>query len=337
MGRNTARMARMGRTGSAMILLLLAALVLVLALLPAGADAAGEGWSLRIREAAAVTGERVLLGDVADPVGQIRPEVWSELSRKPLWKAPEYAGRQQALPREQIARMLEYYVPEVADASVLPGRLVVQQGGRVFEGRALERVVVEYLTPRAVALGGEPDIKDVRVPSFVFLEDAFSELEVTLNNDLRPGRVTLLIRAVSSDGRITRRISASAFLNLWKAVPCAARPINRNESVTTDKIQFMRKNLAYLGEVWDGKGGPYRMTRSVGTGQPLELAAMETEPMVAQGEQVNLVYRGPRITLTVKAEALGDGDRGETVEVRNLQSRKTVLATVVDRNTVVVQ
>ncbi|MGE4469510.1 MAG: flagellar basal body P-ring formation chaperone FlgA [Desulfovibrio sp.] len=340
MARSNARIARMGRTGPVLVLLVLAAALLVLALLPAGADAASSntGWSLRIREAACVEGERVRLGDIAEPVGRIDLGVWRELAEQTLWQGPQYSGRQQALPRRQIARMLEYYVPEVADACVLPGRLVVQRGGRVFEGRTLQRLVVDFLTPRAASLGGDPEVKDVRVPSFIFLDDPFDKLEVALSNDLRPGRVTMLIRAVGQDGRITRRVAASAFVNLWKAVPCAAQPINRYDSVTPDKIQFMRKNLAYLGEVWDGRsGGPYRMTRSVGTGRPLEMEFLESEPMVSRGDQVNLVYRGPRITLAVKAEALADGDQGQTVEVRNLQSSKTVLATVVDRNTVMVR
>jgi flagella basal body P-ring formation protein FlgA len=328
----------MGRTGPAVVLLLLAAAVLALALLPGGAEAAGEpGWSLRIREAACVESERVRLGDIAEPVGPVRSEVWQELAARPLWMSPEYSGRQQALPREQIAKMLAYYVPEVADSCVLPGRLVVQKGGRVFERRALERLVVDFLTPKAASLGGEPEIKDIRLPSFLFLDDAFDQVEVALNNDLKPGRVNMLIRAVAKDGRITRRVATSAFVNLWKAVPCAAKPINRLESVTPDKVMFMRKNLAYLGEVWDGKSGPYRMNRSVGTGQPLEMEFLDGEPMVSKGDTVNLVYRGPRITLAVKAEALADGDQGQTVEVRNLQSKKTVLATVVDRNTVSVR
>lgn len=339
MSRNNARIVRMGRVTAFLVLMALAVTLLALAVLPCrAAHAADPGWSLRIREAACVEGERVRLGDIAEPVGTIRPEVWRELSQQTLWKGPQYSGRQQALPRKQIERMLAYYVPEVAEACVLPGRLVVQRGGRVYGDRALQRLVVDFLTPRAASLGGEPEIKDVRVPSFVFLESPFDKLEIALSNDLRPGRVTMLVRAVGEDGRITRRIAASAFVNLWKAVPCAAQPINRHDSVTPDKITFMRKNLAYLDEVWDGRsGGPYRMTRSVGTGRPLEMSFLESEPMVGRGDKVNLVYRGPRITLAVKAEALADGDQGQTVEVRNLQSSKTVLATVVDRNTVMVR
>lgn len=339
MQRANTKISRMGRGRSAMLLLLLAAAVLALALLPDGAhaDADPGGWTLRVREAACAHGEHVLLGDIAEPVGRVRPEVWRELAERPLWKAPEQDGRQQALTREQIQRMLEYYVPEVSGSCALPGRLVVQKGGRVYDRQDLERLVVDFLTPRGASLGGEPEFKDLHLPSFLLLDDDADRVEVQLNNGLKPGRVNMLIRGVARDGRITRRVAASAFMNLWKAVPCAARPINRQEIVTPDKVKFMRKNLAYLGEVWDGRSGPFRLARSVGTGQPLEMELLEGEPMVSKGDTVTLVYRGPRITLAVKAEALDDAERGQTVAVRNLQSKKTVLAIVEDRNTVTVR
>ena len=319
------------RAGSALLVLLFLAMGILSLAAPASASG---GWSLHIREAACTDGERVLLGEIADPVGNVPAGTWKKLSIVPLWKGPQLEGRQQAIPRQQLDKFLKYYVPELADACALPVRLVVQKGGKVYGRRALEQLVVDYLTPRAAALGGEPDIKDIRIPSFVFLDSPHDKLEIAGREAVAPGRVSLLVHAKGIDGQISRRIAVSAFVNLWKAVPCAAQPLNRLEAVTPDKITFMRKNLAYMGEVWDGKGGPYRMTRSIGTGQPLELAYMNSMPMVTKGEHVNLVYQGSRITLAVKAEAMDDADQGETVQVRNLQSRKVILATVVDSNTV---
>ena len=56
--------------------------------------------------------------------------------------------------------------------------------------------------------------------------------------------------------------------------------------------------------------------------------------MVAEGDTVLLTYEGGRIHLAVKAEALGDGDMGEQVEVRNLQSDRVVTGTVIGKNKV---
>lgn len=312
------------------------AILAVTGFMAAEALAAEAGWRLRIDGAAVAGGERVLLGEIAEPVGNISDQRWQEVAAISLWKAPALHGRQQALARAQIQRMLDYYVPELAGAFVLPGRLVVQRGGRVFGRTTIERRVVEFLTARAAALGGEAEFKDLQIPAAIFANDEMATLDVALSEDMEPGRVGFVVRALMPDGQVIRRVSGSAFVNLWKAVACAAQPINRLERVTPDKITFIKKNLAYVGQAWDGKGGPWRMKSSVGRGQPLLLTQMEIMPMVRKGGRVNLVYQGGRIQLSVKAEALADGDMGEMIEVRNMQSKKIVLATVVDEYTVVV-
>jgi flagella basal body P-ring formation protein FlgA len=52
---------------------------------------------------------------------------------------------------------------------------------------------------------------------------------------------------------------------------------------------------------------------------------------------VTLVYNGDRVRLSIKAEALGEGGAGQLVQVRNVQSNKVIMATVVDSDTVVVR
>jgi Flagellar basal body P-ring biosynthesis protein len=58
---------------------------------------------------------------------------------------------------------------------------------------------------------------------------------------------------------------------------------------------------------------------------------------VIKGERVMLVYHGERIQVAVKAEALSDADVGQMVTVRNLQTKKEILATVIDAHTVAVR
>ncbi|MBU1612300.1 MAG: flagellar basal body P-ring formation chaperone FlgA [Proteobacteria bacterium] len=336
------KLSRMTRRAQALALLALAALVLGLALLPAVADADAttpgqDGWRLQVRQAAVVQGDRVLLGEIVTPVGTVPPQQMERIATTPLWKAPGNHGRQQAVPRKQLEKLLAYYVPDLAGACVFPGRLVVQRGGLVFERSVIETRIVDFLTPRLAVTGGEIEFHDFRTPQYIFLPDELGTFEVVDSGEIIAGSVALTLHAKGADGRISNRAAASVFVDVWKAVPCAVRPLNRFDEVTPDKITFKRKNLAYVKDPWDGTSGPFRLSRAIGTGQPIVVDALEAVPMVAKGETVTLVYQGRTIKLAIKAEALGDAEFGDAVEVRNLQSNRTVVATVMDSSTVIVR
>lgn len=318
----------------------LAALVLLLLLLAASAVARAEAqasWQVQVRNAACVAGPTVLLGEIADPRGPMPREQWKELSARPLWPAPEKAGHQTALSRERLLTMLRYYLGEQADGFVLPSQIVVQRGGRAVDGAELTRMGVEILTVRGAQLSGELEITDLRAPDYVFLPHPGDKLTIQMSAPVRPGRNNIFYEVVSGEGKATRRFAASAFVNLWRAVACATRPINRLEQVTPDMVSFKRKNMAYQENAWDGSGGPWRVARSVGTDQVITRDSIEPVPVIARGGKVNLVFEGTSLRLSVKAEALADAGIGQTIQVRNVQSNRKITGTVLDRETVLVR
>lgn len=320
-------------------MVLMAALVLAVLLLAARAAAADSGrdWRIQVRNAACVSGPSVLLGEIADMRGDMPREQWRDLSAKPLWPSPEKAGHQTALSRERLQAMLRHYLGEQAEAFVLPAQIVVQRGGRAVDGAALSRMGVDILTAQGAGLPGELEITDLRVPDYVFLPHSGDRLNLVVSGQVRPGRVNLLFEVVSGEGKATRRFAGSGFVNLWRAVACAARPMNRLELVTPNMVTFKRKNLAYQQNAWDGTGGPWRVAKSVGTDQVITLESIEPVPVIARGGKVNLVYEGSSIRLSVKAEALADAGIGQTIQVRNVQSNRKISGTVLDADTVVVR
>lgn len=297
---------------------------------------AGDVWRVVVKDVACVQGPRVTLGEIAFPDGRPPAGAWERLSAVQLWETPSRPGRPVQVVRKRLETLLAHYLPEAAEACVLPSRLVYQLGGKVYSKDELGRMVVGFLTPKLKPLG-DVEIKDLRVPDYVFLEREYDNLEISLAGDPGPGRMGVKFRVTTSDGKIVGRYAGSAFINVWTAVPCAAEPLSRFEELTTDKVTFMRKNLAYVGRVWDGRSGPYRVTRTLGPGMPLLLEYLEPMPLIAKGDTVNLVYTGSTVHLAVKAEALNDADKGELVEVRNMQSNRTVMATAMDEHTVVVR
>lgn len=320
--------------------LFLAVLILFLLLLStnaAAADELGLSWRIQVRNAACAAGPVVHLGEIADMTGNMPADQWKALAAKPLWSAPEKAGHQTALSRERLLSMLRHYLGDEAGSFVLPQQIVVQRGGRAVDGATLVRLGVDFLTARGAGLVGELEITDLRTPDYVFLPHPGDRLHLTMGEAVRVGRNNLIFEVVSGEGKAVRTFAASAFLNLWRAVPCATRPINRLELVTPDMVTFKRKNLAFQQNAWDGAGGPWRVARSVGTDQVITNESIEPVPVIAKGGKVNLVYEGSNIRLSVKAVALADAGVGQRIQVRNVQSDRKITGTVLDAETVVVR
>lgn len=319
------------------ILAAVALSVLLLSASAAAAEQAGHNWRIQVRNAACVSGPKVLLGEIADASENMPADQWRELAAKPLWASPEKVGHQTALTRERLLAMLRHYLGAEAGAYVLPQQLVVQRGGKAIDGAALARMGVEFLTARGAGLRGELEITDLRAPDYVFLPHPGDHLNMTMSEVVRPGRNNMLYEIVSGDGKTTRRFAGSAFVNLWRPVACATKPINRLQLVTPDMITFKRKNIAHNQNAWDGSGGPWRVAKSVGTDQVITVESVEPVPVIAKGGQVKLVYEGTNIRLSVKAEALADAGIGQTIQVRNVQSNRKVTGTVLDAETVLVR
>jgi flagella basal body P-ring formation protein FlgA len=325
-------------TGGTARYALAAALAVILLSVPVLTGAAkGDRWKGLVRGVACVKGPEVLLGEIADPVDDAARRQWPTLSSIKLWKASDRQGHVVTVPRDKLAKVLKYYMGDAAGNLALPSQLTVQTGGRVVDAAELKSRIVAFLTPRAKDLGGDVKFKTLQMPHYVFFPNDYDRLVVSMSEDIAPGRNEIVLSGMTPDGKVVSRRSAVVFADVWKAVPVAARPMNRLERVTRDKVTFRRMNMAYNRDVWDGTGGPWRMARTLGRGQVFTMSHLEPVPLIERGEMVNLVYNGHQIRLSIKAEALGEAGVGQQVEVRNTQSNKIILATVVDGETVVVR
>lgn len=325
-----------GRMKSIFYATTLACALILCAATLTGATGRGD-WKGVVKSAACVRGPVVLLGEIADPAPGTDDRTWQSVASVKLWKASKKLGRPVTADQAKLYEILKYYLGDKVNNLVLPSQLTVQTGGHVLTGQELRTRVVGFLTPRAEDLGGQVEFKDLRLPLHFFFKNSQDTLSVQLADDIRPGRNQIRMKAISPQGKDLSSKAGTVFINVWTAVPVAAKPLNRFERITKEKISFKRVNLAYQNKLWDGKGGPWRMTRTLGRGQAFTQSHLEAVPLIEKGERVNLVYRNKRVQLVIKAEALAEGDMGQKVAVRNLQSNKTILATVISHDTVLIR
>ncbi len=300
--------------------------------------AADSAWRIRLHEAAIVQGDMVLLGEIADIYGNPPVGLWEKLALRPLWPSPPTKGKPLQINKVRLEEALRQTLGDVADRCLIPTGMVIQRGGKVLREDDLRSLVVRDLTPQMRIMDGQTELADFRLPAYIFL--AHSGQYVTLSPvTLEAGRNTLRFNLHEIDETILRKVTGSVTLEHWVNVPSAATPLNRGDPLTLDDIRWERVNLAAYrgGEVWDGRGGPWQMQRSLGIGQPISRNDLIPLAMIRKGAVVDLVYNQGNVHLSIKAEALEDGGPGDTIAVRNLQSKKQIYATVQDSNTVEVQ
>ncbi|WP_031482001.1 flagellar basal body P-ring formation chaperone FlgA [Maridesulfovibrio frigidus] len=322
---------------SVMILVIAA----ITALVVVSADAAtkqNSDWRIVIKSAATVDGPRVLLGDIAEFYGDLAANTKRDLSDVELWNAPAAGRKPVRVNSKKLKVILKHYLGDMISHCVLPPTLTVQSGGRVMNEEQLKRVVVKVLTPHAVAMGGDYKFRNFKLPDHLFYADSMDSLKIKITRTIVPGNNSFKMEIVSVDGRVLRAISGGVFVDLWKPVPCPVRPLNRKEVITPDLITWKNKNMAHMGNrAWDGKGGPWRIKIPVGTGQPIMKSSIEPAPVISKGDRVSLVFKGKHIRLTVPVEALEDAGVGQSITVRNLQSKRKVVGKVVNAQTVSVR
>lgn len=343
---DTGRPNSAGRARNRRVRPLFAAVCLLLALLlgqlaPTGrslAAAPAEPWRIRFLDAAIVSGPTVKLGEVAVPVGSIPPGKWEELAQRKLWPSPPEGGRAVNMTRPKLQEAVMSTMRDLAPYCLFPGGMAIQRGGKLVGKEAIQHMVSKEMTPLLAGLPGETVLKDFRLPEYVFLDHAGQELVLEPPRKAAPGRVSLRLLVREMDGSVRQRLTGSVFLDCWAEVPCSSGVLNRDDLLDHTKVTFKRMNLSGLrGRPWDGLGGPWRVLRPIGVDQVIYQNDLSHLPTVSKGSTVTLIYEGKSVRLTVRAEALADGMAGESIPVRNLQSRKEVYGVVRDAGTIMVK
>lgn len=296
---------------------------------------AGAQKAFLIKKYAAVHGERVRFDEIAMPQVQWAWQKWPELKDILLWNI----SKQQMLviPAQKLKCDLRRFLGGMADLCFVAGQIVLKRANAVLDKEELRKKAVIFLTEKGAFEGEEVTFRDFRLPEAIFL-DQNEVVDVEAASGLKPGRNSLRFVACGFQGNQVRSYTGSVFIDVWKTVPCAARVVNRKEVLEPSLVRFEKKNLAYVhGEVWDGKGGPWRVKRPVGEGQIFMLSNLESAPLLQRGDKVTLKFQGRFVSLAVPAIVLEDGNVGDDILVKNLQSNRKVRARIVDEATIIVR
>jgi flagella basal body P-ring formation protein FlgA len=136
-------------------------------------------------------------------------------------------------------------------------------------------------------------------------------------------------------GDSTLVIRATLWRDAWVArEPLAIGATFEPSQLETRRVDLFRDRDALPAVVGDHS---YAVVRAVSAGRMLTWHDVGRRPLVRKGSLVDVSAAEGRLVITLKALAMENGAEGDTVTVRNPESRKDFAATVIDENRVQVR
>ena len=217
----------------------------------------------------------------------------------------------------------------------------VTRAARTLDGKEIELQVARALEHRNglgdaanLSLTFDRDVQDLKLDA----SNTGAMQPVSARVDQRSGRFDVSFEIGNDAGTppTKLRFTGTAVETVEAAV--LARDVERNEVLKSSDVVTERRPKAAVGSdaaVRDRAIG-MQMRRQLRAGQALRTADLAKPDLVVRDQSVTLIYQSTGLYLTASGKALENGTEGDVVNVLNLQSKRTVVGTVVGRGQVAI-
>lgn len=209
-------------------------------------------------------------------------------------------------------------------------RLVLRRASRTIERENIAHRIAAVLQDRG--LRGKLKVAlDLRVSTVHLPVDAGETFAIReLRHDERSGRLIGKLVAPARNPIYSMRITGR--LQKMIKVPVLTRLVRRGEivrarDVTLQSVDQSQVPSNAIIQRDDIIGQSAR--RSLPGGTPIRDGDLEAPTLVRRGALVTMEISTPMMRLTARGKALDNGTRGETVRIRNVQSKRVIQGTVV--------
>lgn len=127
------------------------------------------------------------------------------------------------------------------------------------------------------------------------------------------------------------KINVSAYVDGMLDVLVAHHPIAQGRILQTTDLKYAERLNSQLSRGYYTSAKQLKQMeakRSIQRGQVFTPGLLKAQKLVLRGQQITIVAQTGGLNLRVKGKALMDGQRGQTIKVRNLSSKKLVYARV---------
>lgn len=149
--------------------------------------------------------------------------------------------------------------------------------------------------------------------------------------DSRSGRFYGTVASTTASIKVSGRAQAVEAIPVLKSRVAAGHVITRND-VEWLQVPANRYGAGFIDRFDDLIGQTPR--RALAAGMPIRSADIGKPEAIGKNSLVTMVVQAPGLTITTTGRAMESGSIGDVVQVMNLQSKRTIQATVTGMNLV---
>lgn len=196
-------------------------------------------------------------------------------------------------------------------------------------GSAAHAAAQAFLERHARAFGGEARVTVEQPDARLRLAPCRQPLAAELAPGARAvGPTTVVVRC---PGPEPWAVNLPARVEILGEVLITTRALARGVTLEPGDFERRRQDLARVapGALTDpGQAAGQKLRYPLGPGAVLNAGMLEVAPVVRRGQTVTIVSGRGGLEVRARGEALGDGGRGQTVQVRNHQTRRVLSGTI---------
>lgn len=289
---------------------------------------------IHLRELSTVNGAQFTLGEVADFEG-VDAQTASRLRAVVLGTSP-LPGLERSLTREQvIIRLRQHGFQPEAFEIVLPARIIVRREAHILQADRLVDVAVQKLRQSA-GLSDNVQVECDVPPRILPLPH--SDAQITPGEPRALGASLYLVPlTVTCAGTAPVTLNVRLRVKRWCEAVVATQAIRAGEAIDPSAVTVQRVAVSDDGDdlVSDISEVVGRIARRpIAVGQPIRRTSIDEPAVIRRGQDVKLLVKLNGAEIEAGAIAQQDGKVGDRIRVQVVDTRKTLLATVVDAQTV---
>jgi flagella basal body P-ring formation protein FlgA len=279
-----------------------------------------------LKGAVTIVGEIVRIGDLVENAGAV--------AHVAIFRAPDLGQTG----RVAVERVIEAVLPhEVVDLETRGlTEVVVTRASTTVTPKDIETRITQALASRQRSVDASNLTLTLDADARPFHIEPGTELRIArMSFDPRGGRFDVLFERPGSRNLIRY---TGTYAETFE-VGVLARPLAANEMVRANDVTIVRRpkaefqaNMITAAEQVVGLAA----RRAMRPGEVLRQNDLGKAELIARNDNVTITYQVPGITLTMRGKALEGGAQGDTINVLNVQSKRSIQATVAGAGHVVV-
>ncbi len=286
---------------------------------------------VEVREVSKVREGQFTLGEVATFAG-MDAQLEARLRAVVLGTSP-LPGLERTITREQIITRLRQhgFLPEAFDI-VIPARAVVRREAHILPAQQIIACAIQKLRETAglnadAVVECDAPVRDVSLPA------GEPQLLAGEPRSLGGGLYAVPVRIACGTGAPAVSVNVRLRAKITRLVVVPVRAIRTGEAIGEQDVQLQAVTLPpdagdFVTDPEEVIGKVAR--RPIAQGQPLKRSAVDAPAVVRAGQNVKLLVQVDGAVVEASAVALQDGKVGARIRAQVTDTRKVLLATVVE-------